>query len=52
MQEVRLYFGFNENIVDIGLRLDFYELLYNKLDVNILSMAYRGYSSSEGTPSE
>lgn len=43
---------FHENAGNIGLRLDYFEMLYKKLDVNILSVAYRGYSGSEGTPSE
>ena len=34
------------------MRLDFYQMLYQKLHVNILTIAYRGYSSSEGIPSE
>jgi fermentation-respiration switch protein FrsA (DUF1100 family) len=41
-----------ENAGNMGLRMDFFELLYNKLDVNIVAFGYRGYSYSEGTPSE
>lgn len=42
----------HENAGNIGLRMDFFELLSTKLDVNIVTFAYRGYSYSEGTPSE
>jgi len=42
----------HENAGNIGLRLDYYEALYHKLNVNIISFAYRGYSGNEGTPSE
>ena len=42
----------HENAGNIGLRLDWFELTYHKLDINILSVAYRGYSRSEGTPEE
>jgi len=36
----------------MGLRLEFVSFLYEKLKVNILMVSYRGYSSSEGRPSE
>jgi fermentation-respiration switch protein FrsA (DUF1100 family) len=42
----------HENAGNIGLRLDFFELMYTQLEVNIVSFAYRGYSSSEGSPTE
>ena len=42
----------HENAGNIGLRLDYFELVYNKLDVNIVAVAYRGYSRSEGEPNE
>ena len=42
----------HENAGNIGLRLDYYETLCNFAQVNVLSIAYRGYSKSEGTPSE
>ena len=42
----------HENAGTIGLRLDFYQLLYRELNVNIVTFAYRGYSESEGTPTE
>jgi alpha/beta superfamily hydrolase len=32
--------------------MDSFELLYHKLNANILCIAYRGYSESEGSPSE
>lgn len=34
------------------MKLDFFELLYKHLNVNILCIAYRGYSDSEGSPNE
>lgn len=42
----------HENAGNIGLRLDWFELMYNRLEVNIVAFAYRGYSRSEGTPDE
>jgi hypothetical protein len=42
----------HENAGNIGLRMDYFEILYNHLDVNIVAVAYRGYSASEGSPSE
>jgi fermentation-respiration switch protein FrsA (DUF1100 family) len=42
----------HENAGNIGLRLDFYEALYHQVGVNIVTFAYRGYSYSEGSPSE
>ena len=41
----------HENAGNIGLRMDWFELIYNRLDVNIVSFAYRGFSRSEGQPS-
>lgn len=32
--------------------MDYFETMISALDVNILTIAYRGYSQSEGTPSE
>lgn len=43
---------FHENAGNIGARLDFLELLYRELRCNILVVAYRGYSDSQGSPSE
>jgi fermentation-respiration switch protein FrsA (DUF1100 family) len=43
---------FHENAGNIGLRLDYFSLLCAQVNVNVLCVAYRGYSSSEGTPSE
>ena len=40
----------HENAGNIGMRLDWFELMYKKLQVNIVAVAYRGYSSSEGYP--
>lgn len=36
----------HENAGNIGLRLPFYKYIIDRLEVNILSMAYRGYSYS------
>ena len=42
----------HENAGNIGLRLDYYHMLYSQLNVNIVTFAYRGYSNSEGAPTE
>ena len=42
----------HENAGNIGLRMDWFETMIRSLDVNILTVAYRGYSMSEGTPTE
>jgi len=42
----------HENAGNIGLRMDWMELLYKHLHVNLLVVAYRGYSGSEGEPSQ
>ena len=43
---------FHENAGNLGLRLDWYELVYKNLQCNILSVAYRGFSRSQGKPSQ
>ncbi len=43
---------FHENAGNIGNRMQFLEVLYFELEVNILIVGYRGYGHSEGTPSE
>ena len=43
---------FHENAGNIGLRLDYFQLVCIQVNVNVLSVAYRGYSGSQGTPSE
>lgn len=40
----------HENAGNIGLRLPYYKHLIDNLEVNILSMAYRGYSYSDQVP--
>jgi fermentation-respiration switch protein FrsA (DUF1100 family) len=42
----------HENAGNIGLRLDYFQHLCHNMGVNVVSFAYRGYSGSEGTPSE
>jgi fermentation-respiration switch protein FrsA (DUF1100 family) len=42
----------HENAGNIGLRMDYFERMIMNLDVNILTVAYRGYSQSEGSPTE
>ncbi len=42
----------HENAGNIGLRLDYFELLVKKVGVNVVCVAYRGYSKSQGEPSE
>ena len=45
---------FHENAGNLGLRMDYFTLLYHELGFNILAFAYRGYSDSthDGDPSE
>jgi fermentation-respiration switch protein FrsA (DUF1100 family) len=42
----------HENAGNLGLRMDWFLRVIGALDVNILTFAYRGYSDSEGSPSE
>ena len=43
----------HENAGNLGYRIDFYKYLIDNLNVNILSMAYRGYSYSDAvSPTE
>ena len=43
---------FHENAGNIGTRVPNIEILVKRLNTNVLIIAYRGYSRSEGTPSE
>ena len=43
---------FHENAGNLGLRLDWFELVYKNLGVNIIAVAYRGFSRSEGKPGQ
>ena len=43
---------FHENAGNIGLRLDYFELAYKRLNCDIFVIAYRGYSDSDGHPDE
>ena len=47
IEEVPTIVFFHENAGNIGLRLNYYEIVINHLNVNVLSMAYRGYSYSD-----
>ena len=42
----------HENEGNIGLRLDYFETVYHKLNANILTFEHTGYSRSEGHPTE
>ncbi len=42
----------HENAGNIGLRMDWFEQVYKRLGVNIVAVAYRGYSRSEGEPNQ
>eukprot|EP00347_Sterkiella_histriomuscorum_P018911 403343697 len=42
----------HENAGNIGQRLQYFQYIYSNLDVNIVTLGYRGYSDSDGTPSE
>ena len=48
----RLMIFFHENAGNIGLRLDYFQWIYNRSNADILTVAYRGYSDSTGKPSE
>merc|ERR1712086_674059 len=43
---------FHENAGNIGTRMQNLEILVKRLYTNVLIVAYRGYSHSEGKPSE
>lgn len=43
---------FHENIGNIGHRLDYFETLYKRVNVNIVCIEFRGYGQSTGTPSQ
>jgi fermentation-respiration switch protein FrsA (DUF1100 family) len=42
----------HENAGNLGIRMEFFQLLYRQMGVNILAVAYRGYTKSSGSPSE
>lgn len=42
----------HENAGNLGERLGYFKYLIKVLDVNVLGMAYRGYSESDGSPTE
>ena len=42
----------HENTGNLGMNLDYFETLVKKVGVNVLCVSYRGYSKSEGVPSE
>ena len=42
----------HENAGNIGLRMDWFEIVYKTLNVNIVAVAYRGFSRSEGHPTQ
>jgi hypothetical protein len=37
---------------DIGTRIHFIQHIQERCDANVLLVAYRGYSDSDGTPTE
>ena len=41
---------FHENAGNIGLRMDWFEIVYKQLEVNIVAVSYRGFSRSQGKP--
>jgi hypothetical protein len=43
---------FHEAAGNLGLRLSYFQKIYEQLDADILCIPYRGYSDSQGTPSE
>jgi len=42
----------HENAGNIGQRMDYFQVLYENINVNIVVFGYRGYSDSDGKPSE
>jgi fermentation-respiration switch protein FrsA (DUF1100 family) len=42
----------HENIGNIGHRLDYFETLYKRVNVNVVCFEYRGYGKSTGKPSQ
>ena len=46
-EETPLIVFMHENNGNIGLRIPYYKELINEVGVNILSIAYRGYSDSD-----
>ena len=42
----------HENAGNIGMRLDYFKFLIQTFNVNVLAMAYRGFSDSDGSPTE
>jgi hypothetical protein len=38
--------------LDIGTRIPFIKTIHERANANVLLLAYRGYSDSQGTPSE
>lgn len=42
----------HENSGNIGTRMDYFDKLVKAVGVNVLCIAYRGYSRSEGKPTE
>lgn len=42
----------HENTGNLGMKLNYFELLVKKVGVNVLCFSYRGFSKSEGKPSE
>lgn len=45
---------FHENAGNLGLRMDYFTMLYHEMGLNVLAFAYRGYSDSDhdGEPTE
>lgn len=39
-------------MIDIGLRLPYIKNIINRTQSDVMIIAYRGYSDSEGSPSE
>jgi len=37
---------FHENAGNLGLRLDYFSMLYHEMGLNVIAFAYRGYSDS------
>jgi pimeloyl-ACP methyl ester carboxylesterase len=43
---------FHDNAGNIGIRLDYFEMLFRRVNVNVICVGYRGYGHSKGRPTE
>ena len=51
-EDRRLVVFYHGNSKNLGLHLDYFQMLYQSGNCDVLVVAYRGYSASSGTPDE